>query len=332
MHKLCPEARLCWRHGAKPAETCSREGCNNYAFIQGGECYTHGAKVRKHTCNAEGCSKQVQQGGVCIRHGAKIKTCSQDGCTNNALKGGVCWRHGARKAETCSHEGYAEEATSDDSGQGATAGGDGGLAQTAEPAQDTEATANSTGADEGNIRHAGKNRVPGAVNERDSSHQESTDNARVDSFGGSDGSPSFGDDDEEEEQQTTHCELRQRPDETDVVDLTNEETVNTNEMHADPQSKKRAREGFEALLQENVNIEGKVKENIRYALVRVKQEVTEEANKRAEFAERKAAAAEKEKDEAEKKAMVAAPGERQRLQYERKKPHWNMLRAEYACR
>ena len=136
------------------------------------------------------------------------------------------------------------------------------------------------GEDEGNIRHTGTNRAPTAVNERDSSHQESTDNARADgSFGGNDGSPSFGDEDEEEEQQTTHCEPRQRPDETDVVDLTNEETGNANdEMHADPLPKKRARESFEALLQENVDIEGKVKEKIRYALVRVKKEVTEEAN------------------------------------------------------
>lgn len=38
--------------------------------MNGGVCYTHGAKKVVHYCNVEGCKNIRVQGGVCKKHGA----------------------------------------------------------------------------------------------------------------------------------------------------------------------------------------------------------------------------------------------------------------------
>mmetsp|Transcript_18018 Transcript_18018/g.25666 ORF Transcript_18018/g.25666 Transcript_18018/m.25666 type:complete len:213 (-) Transcript_18018:202-840(-) len=71
---------VCCRHGAK-SKKCSHGGCSNIS-IKGGVCVRHGAKVcRRHGakpsnyCTYEGCSNITRySGGVGLRHSAKANT------------------------------------------------------------------------------------------------------------------------------------------------------------------------------------------------------------------------------------------------------------------
>ena len=99
---------LCVNHGAnklehvlkKHALTCATDGCNNKAYIEGGNCIKHGGK---QLCSADGCNSYAKKGGVCVKHGAKRRKCNYEGCTNQVQKGRVCKRHEAKVK--CSHEG-----------------------------------------------------------------------------------------------------------------------------------------------------------------------------------------------------------------------------------
>ena len=93
---------------------CSADGCNNIAQ-KGGICRMHGANKLEHTpkwgdqtCATDGCeNKAYVVGGNCTKHGGKRLNakCSIDGCNSYALKGGVCIKHGAKvDTKICSHE------------------------------------------------------------------------------------------------------------------------------------------------------------------------------------------------------------------------------------
>ena len=110
-----------YSHGAtKKKKQCSFEGCTNQKMkthcshvgctnqvLEGGVCWTHGAKRELKGCILEGCANGIIKSGFCVTHGAlKVrKSCAAlRDVVNLARKGGVCGTHGATR-KSCSFGG-----------------------------------------------------------------------------------------------------------------------------------------------------------------------------------------------------------------------------------